>query len=132
MVAFELIFGISIVNAYLIYKENYTTSNITILQFRESLARSLLLGILSEHLRPGPVQQSTNRRKRKLGDYKLEEIEGSARSVHRRCTGCYKEARKQQLREASYASAKKVKTFCSECDNIFCRECFNRKHHFMK
>ncbi len=36
-VVFELIFGTSIMNSYLIYKENYTTNNITILQFRESL-----------------------------------------------------------------------------------------------
>ena len=42
-VAFELIVVTSIVNSYLIYKENYKTNNITILQFRESLVRSLLL-----------------------------------------------------------------------------------------
>ena len=35
-VAFELIFEISIVKSYLIYKENDATDNITILQFGES------------------------------------------------------------------------------------------------
>ncbi|CAM4982881.1 unnamed protein product [Rotaria socialis] len=106
--AFELIFGTSIVNSYLIYKENYTTSNINILQFRESLVRSLLLGSSSENLKPGSGQQSTSQTKYKLVDHKLEEIEESARNIRRRCTGCYEQGRKQQSREASYAAAKKT------------------------
>ena len=131
-VAFELIFGTSIVNTYLIYKKNYTTNKITILQFCESLGRSLLLSIPSENLKPGPVQQSTNQRKPTLGDHKLEEIEGSVCNVSRRCIGCYEEARKQQSREATYAAAKKVKAFYSKCDKLFYLECFNKNHHFMK
>ncbi len=131
-VAFELIFGTSIVNSYLIYKENYTTSNITILQFRESLVRSLLLGVPSENLKPGVGQQSTSQTKRKLADHKLEEKEGFTRNVGRRCTGCYAKGRAQQSREASNAAAKKVKTFCSDCDNFFCLECFNDEHYAME
>ena len=80
-----MIFGVSIVNAYLIYKENYDTSRMTMLQFRESLVRSLLLGVLFENLKPGPQQQSTNQTKRKLTDHKLEEMEGSDCDVRRRC-----------------------------------------------
>ena len=49
-VAFEMIFEMSIVNAYLIYKENYDTSRTTMLQFRESLVRSLLLDVPYENL----------------------------------------------------------------------------------
>ena len=45
-----MIFGISIVNAYLIYKENDYTSRMTMLQFRESLVRVLLLGVPFENL----------------------------------------------------------------------------------
>ena len=52
-VAFELIFGMSIVNGYLIHKENYANDIITMLQFRESLVRSLLLGASYENLKPG-------------------------------------------------------------------------------
>jgi hypothetical protein len=39
--------------------------------------------------------------------------------------------RVQQPREASYAAAKKVKTFCSDCNKFFCLECFNDKHYTM-
>jgi hypothetical protein len=124
-VAFQLIFGTSIVNSYLIYKENYATGNITILQFRESLVGSLLLGVPSENLKTGPRQQSTSHLKHKLADHKLEEEEGSARNVRRRCAGCYEKNRKQQSREACHATTKKIKTFCFDCNKFFCLDCFN-------
>ena len=40
-VALEIIFGVSIMNAYLIYKENYDSSRMAMPQFRESLVRSI-------------------------------------------------------------------------------------------
>ena len=42
-VAFELVFGMALVNSYLIYKANYTKCKVIILQFRKSLVQSLLL-----------------------------------------------------------------------------------------
>jgi hypothetical protein len=131
-VAFELVFGTALVNSYLIYKENYTESQVTILQFRESLVRSLLLGMPIEKLKPGPRQQSASHSKRELADHKLKEKEGSTRNVGRRCTGCYAKGRTQQSREASYSTAKKVKPFCSDCDKFLCPECFNDKHYAME
>jgi hypothetical protein len=92
---------------------------VTILQFLESLVRPLLLGTPIEKLKSGPRQQSASHSKRKLADHKLEEKEGSTRNVGRRCTGCYAKGRAEQSREASNAAAKKVKTFCSDCDIFF-------------
>jgi hypothetical protein len=127
-VEFEMIFGMSTVNAYLIYKENYDTSRMIMLQFRESLVRSLLLGVPYENLKPGPRQRPTSQTKRKLADHKLEEMEGSVRDVRRRCVGCYEKIRQQQSREASATAAKRIKTFCPDCDKFFCLHCFNEKH----
>ena len=127
-----MIFGMSIVNVYLIYKENDDRSHMTMLQFRESVVRSLLLGVPYENLKPGPRERSTSQTKHNLADHKLEEKEGSTRNVGRRYTGCYAKSRAQQSREASNAAAKKVKTFCSDCDNFFCLECFNDKHYAME
>ena len=56
--AFELIFGTSIVNTYLIYKEDSPKDNITIQQFPESFVGSLFLVVPSENLKPCPTQQS--------------------------------------------------------------------------
>jgi hypothetical protein len=127
-VAFELIFGTAIVNSYLVYREHYSTNSMTILKFRESLVRSLLLGIPFEKLKPGPRQKTASQMKRKLSDHKLEEREGSARDVRRRCAGCYEKISQEQSREAGHATAKKVKTFCSDCDKFFCLDCFNQQH----
>ncbi len=92
-VAFEMIFGVSIVNAYLIYKEYYGTNIMTMLQFRESLVRSLLLGVPFENIKPGPRECSTSQTKRKLADHQLEEKKASDRDVRRRCVGCYEKNR---------------------------------------
>ena len=118
--AFEMIFGMSIVNAYLMYQENDDRSRTTKLQFRESLVQSLLLGVPCENLEPGPRARSTSQTKRKLADHKLEEKEGSMQNVGRRCTDCYAKGRAEQLRKARNAAAKKVKAFCSNCDNFLC------------
>ena len=106
-------------NAYLIYKENDDTRGMTMLQFRESLVRSLLIGVPFENLKPGRREGSSSRAKRKLADQKLEEMEGSVRDVRRRCVGCYEKIRPQQTREANAASAKKIKTLCPDCENFF-------------
>ena len=74
-------------NGYLIHKENYANDIITMLQFRESLVRSLLLGASYENLKPGSRDKSISYLKRKLADHKLEEKKGSTREVRRRCSG---------------------------------------------
>jgi hypothetical protein len=112
-VAFEMIFGMSTVNAYLIYKENYDTSRMTMLQFRES---PLLLGGLFENLKPGSRERSTSQTKRKLADHQLEEKKGSDCDFGRRCIGCYEKNREQQSREACHSTTKRIKTFCSDCN----------------
>ena len=117
-VVFELVFGAAVVNSYLIYKENYTESKVTILQVLESLVRSLILGTLTEKLKPGPRQQPASHSKDKLVDHKFAEKEGSARNVSRQCTGCYAKGRALHSREASRTAAKKVKTFCSDCNKF--------------
>ena len=131
-VAFEMIFGMSIVNAHLIYKENHDTSRMKMLQFRESLVRSLLLGVPYENIKPGPRERSTSQMKRKLADHKLEEMEGSARDVRRRCVSCYEKVRRQQSREASAASAQKINTLYLGCDDFSRLDFFNERHFAMK
>jgi hypothetical protein len=107
--AFEMIFGVSIVNVYLIYKENYDTSGMTTLQFRERFVRSLVLAAPYENLKPGSSDRSTSQTMCKLVDHKLEEKEGSTRYVGRRFTDCYAKGRAKKAREVSYAAAKKSK-----------------------
>ena len=111
---------------------NIGWSEVTILKFRESLVRSLLYSMLFEKLKSSPTQKSATQSKLKLANHILEEKEGSTRNVGKCCTGCYAKRRAQQSREASCAAAKKVKTFCSDCDKFACLDCFNKKHHAME
>ena len=53
----------------MIYKENYAMDGTTILHFRESVVRSLLLGESTANFKPGPRQQLTGRLKRKIADH---------------------------------------------------------------
>jgi hypothetical protein len=64
-------------------------------KFRESLLRSLLLGILLKKLKPDPRQQSANHSKYKLADHKLEEKGVPAHIVWRRCANFYERSREQ-------------------------------------
>ena len=103
----------------------------TILHFRESLARSLLFGKPFEKLKPGVKQEPAAQAKRKLADYKFEEKKGSAHDVRRRCVDCYEKNMEQQSREACHSTTKRIKTFCSDCNKFFCLDCFNGKHYAM-
>ena len=128
--AFELIFGRAIANSYLLYKENYATNKVTILQFRESLVQSLLIGMPFEKLKPDPRQKSTGQTKCKLVDHKLEETKAPARDIRRRCAGRYEKVRQQQQSKAtSHMAANKIKALCPNCEKSFCLNCFNEKYH---
>ena len=120
-----------VVNAYLIYREHYDTSRMTILHFCESIVRLLLLGALSDNSKPGPRERSKSQTKRKLADHKLGDKEGPTHNVGRRYTSCYAKGKAEQSREASNAAAKKVKTFCSDCDK-FVLSVLNEKHYTME
>ena len=79
----------------------------TMLQFRESLVRSLLLGVPFENVKPGPRERSTSQMKRTLANHELEQIEESGRGIRRRCAGCYAEIRERKSKEENNAITKK-------------------------
>ena len=66
---------------YLIYKENHDTSGMTMLEFRDSLVRSLLLGVPYENTKPGHRERSTSQTKRMLVHWLL--CEGKDTTVKR-------------------------------------------------
>jgi hypothetical protein len=41
------------------------------------------------------------------------------RDIQRRCAGCYQKIRQQKPSDVSLATAKKIKTFCSDCEKFF-------------
>ena len=104
-----VIFGTAIVSSYLIYRENYAASDVTILEFRESLVRSLLLGMPSEKLKPGPRQKSTRQTSRSQAQRK--------RRICSRCpkTLCWllRENQSTTIERSRSCSCKESKNFLS-------------------
>ena len=95
----------------LVYKKNFDTIHVTLLQFREILVRSLLLDTSFEKLKPGRRQQSVNRSKLELADHMLE------KRIDLRASS--EDTVQAAMREANHIAANKIKTLYADCDNFF-------------
>ena len=117
-VAIQLICGIAVTNAMLLYNDIVAPAQkLSLLHFTESLVKSLLL----------PAQNVS--KKRKSDVHQLEEAPGHAREVRRICKGCYEGFMTSGVgRTQALNKSKKVKTRCSACMTFWCLECFNNKH----
>lgn len=117
-VAFEVLFGTAIVNAWVIYNLVKKTK-IPILKFRESLAKSLAIENIG--------QQNTLKRH----NHSLIKPPGSGRKDRKKCTGCYKKLRETLSSKEADKKTRKVITYCNDCDNKpgYCLQCFNEFHN---
>lgn len=114
--AIEYVLGISVVNAYIIYKIA-TKSNIGIRQFRENLVSDLLSLSL----------ETTNKPKTNIHTLKTM-YDSERKKVRRMCSGCYAQIKETEGREAARRKGKKVTTYCLNCEQqpFFCLECFGQ------
>ena len=116
--AMELLLGVSVVNAYVIYKKA-TNSKIGIREFRENLAVSLLsLSPERRHIQPSI-----------LSPHVISEVENKSAKTRRRCVLCYEQIQRTEGREVARKRAKLVNTLCVSCGNKpFCISCFGQHH----
>lgn len=116
-VAFELLTGVAIVNAHIIYKLQ-TKTKITITAFREKICRNLLG--LENRERVKAVKVKHLLKKRNAGGTK----------DRRNCVSCYDNLVKNLPRSEARKKVRKVKTYCDGCDNkpTICYECHVRIH----
>lgn len=120
-VAFEYLFGTSVVNALILYQIS-NNKKIQISDFREKLVMGLLGDI---------VDKEKQLRKPK---HLLKEMVGKTkdnRKKRKRCVGCYEEQYKLHKQSKIAAQkAKLVSTFCSECTDTpaLCLQCFQSRH----
>lgn len=117
--ALEYLLSISCTNAFLLtqYTGIKRLENMTLLQFRESVARGL---INREEI---PVQLPRKRR------HTLVEKDGAVRSVGKKCKSCYGRICKKYGSQRA-DSLKKIKTYCRDCpmSPFMCLSCFNNEH----
>ncbi|XP_018573042.1 piggyBac transposable element-derived protein 4 [Anoplophora glabripennis] len=116
-VAFELLFGTSVVNAWVVYKKA-TNSKISVLEFRKALATSLT------------QRKCTKEKGPKKSVHTFVKPEGSGRKSRKKCVGCYKKLRAILSSVEADRKTRKVISFCNGCDGNpgYCLDCFNEFH----
>lgn len=120
-IAVELIFNSAIVNAWVIFNHQHPTSKLTILQFREKLAKYFYQCGREE------LQPERPRTPKRYHTLTVGEPENKKR---RKCVGCYQLLRRTMNSREADKKVKKVYTHCEECAGkpAYCLGCFNEAH----
>ena len=117
--ATELILGVGIVNAFIVFKE-VTGKKIQVKKFREEICLGLL-GIENDHEMPNAVCQRILK----------EDMNQAGKKIRRRCKGYYKKA--YDTWGSTHTKKKGTKcvfTYCNHCEDkpYLCLDCFREKH----
>ena len=129
-IAFEFLLNTAVVNALIIFQE--LRGKMLIGNFRHDLIYSL--ADIVPPPRGGPSQRMDRpRASRRSANHRLEkftERDSTNRLKRKRCSLCYIEMKKGSSRENASKKAKKVSTYCKDCEGqpAYCLECFT-KHH---
>ena len=131
-IAFEYLLNTAVINALIIYQE-IKGHNVKIAQFRHDLIYSLANVDEAETRRLAPAISTRPVRPPNVSVHRLEESmerNNRNRRKRKRCCKCYEELKKSTNREEASKKAKRVSTFCKDCDGqpAYCLECF-AKHH---
>ncbi|XP_023238165.1 piggyBac transposable element-derived protein 4-like [Centruroides sculpturatus] len=120
-VALEVIFESSVINAYVIHKENNPGLIMTMKKFKEHLIKAMLK--IDEY------DENKQVKSEKL-EHKFEKttlVTASNRRIRKRCIHCYANIKRVNGSKYAAYAAKKVSTFCSICPDkpFICKECFS-------
>lgn len=124
-VAFELLLGTCVINAYVLYKStSHDVKKKTLLTFREDLICALTD---ADANRLCGVSKSTTHYLEKT-----KEVEGkkNKRTKRKACKNCYKDLYVQGGRAYARKKAPAVSTFCKTCPKkpFLCFDCFEKCH----
>lgn len=118
---FELLFGVSVVNAWIIYNKISGHRKISITNFRSNLAEAL-----SNNANSSRSERSVNKRR----SHTFIKPEGPGRKQRKMCKGCYKSLRETMTSREADKKVRRVITYCGDCEGQpgFCLPCFNEFH----
>ena len=127
--AIELLLGTSIVNAWVIFDQFclQRRRKLSILEFKKSVAMSLISGISKEKLNPGPDRSLIS--EKRIG-HELIEADGPKSKTRERCRSCYEQIANAEGGKTARLKARRVNTYCNTCENKphICLSCFNLRH----
>lgn len=113
--AFELLLGASLVNAYVFYKY-VTKGNLSITASKENIAEKIL-------------NIETMEEENEIEPHELNEVESKDR---RRCVIYYKKQSESEDRKSAMLKTKKSKFCCRQCKKFYCLPCFFKNHKYQK
>lgn len=126
--AFELLLGTSMVNAWVLFNRFFNQGKLMpILEFKECIMMSLVVGKPRSPLKPGPsCLQVIGKR----NVHALIEADGPKSKNRKRCRGCYEQISATEGTKIARSKARRVSTYCESCDEKphLCISCFNIKH----
>ena len=124
-VAFEVIAGTSVVNAWVLYNQYYAAKTMSIRNFRESIVLASTRGINEEVSKPG--KSSLNILGTLSSEHFLVEVEGSKWQSRK---GYDKMLTAFEGSKVARNKARKISTFFNACEGspYLCIPCFNMKH----
>lgn len=125
-VAIEVLLGISVANALIVYKKNnLQETNMSITKFREMLVDELL------NLNQRVVTGNSFSLPKRPQKHKFEETmvkDARNRKIRKRCSHCYYVNASVLGSIKASANTKRVSTYCSTCNVYTCMECYNKIH----
>lgn len=125
--ALEVIAGISVTNAQILYNKYCSAKQVCLKTFTESVILSLTKNIPKEITKPGKrTSDILGARK----EHTLQEADGPKKNTRKRCRGCYEKISLCEGYKVATNKARRVSTYCNECEGQphLCISCFNEKH----
>ena len=119
----ELILGISVVNAWILY-EKASQKKHKIRNFKEELAGAMLK--LSNNNR----EQQRSSMRLDAVHHLVKRVNSTGKPMRRYCNSCYKRVKEESGREMARKTAKQTNTYCDQCigQPHLCLSCFNALH----
>ena len=119
--ATELLLGMSVVNAWVVYKE-VTKTKIKISKFKELLVEQLLsdAGVVTPSISGSSAPHH----------HLVERTGALGKKIRRACASCYAKAKQEGGRDGARKNSSKSYTYCDLCPGQpqMCRKCFNELH----
>ena len=122
----EIILGTAIVNSWYVHCK-LSGRKVDILNFRDAVIDEMTKQANKSHEEETlPVKA----RKVPLQRHHLGKHDGPARKMRKRCKNCYDNIKRSEGTEVARKRAKRVSTFCEECEDkpSLCLDCFNKLH----
>ena len=130
-IGFEFLLNTAVVNAVIIFQE--LRGKIHIANFRHDLIYALADMVPPTRGRPSQRIDRARASRRSASHHleKFTERDSTNRLKRKRCSSCYSEMKKSVSRENASKKAKKVSTYCRDCEGqpAYCLDCFTKHHH---